>query len=180
MADHLWDEYGTEISISTISRRLKALDWTTKKVTRVARQRSEYLRAEWNLRLESWTADQLVFLDESAANERTADRKYGWAPKGIKSTVSTPWVRSERWSILPALTSEGYIACHISQGSITASIFNDFVAREVLPQCGDYRLKEPHSILVVDNASIHRSKVSFFCYNIFTNLCLGATVNVRC
>jgi len=46
--------------------------------------------------LSQWTADQLVFLDESAANERTKDRKYGWAPVDVKATLSTFHRRSER------------------------------------------------------------------------------------
>jgi hypothetical protein len=32
--------------------------------------------------LKEWNARQLIFVDESAANERTQDRKYGWAPIG--------------------------------------------------------------------------------------------------
>lgn len=34
-----------------------------------------------------WRPDQLVFVDESAANERTGDRKYGWAPVGAVAEV---------------------------------------------------------------------------------------------
>ena len=39
---------------------------------------------------------QLVFLDESAANERTSDRKYGWAPPGVRAAEYLPIKRSER------------------------------------------------------------------------------------
>jgi hypothetical protein len=28
-------------------------------------------------------AKELVLVDESAANERTAERKYGWSPRGF-------------------------------------------------------------------------------------------------
>ena len=49
-------------------------------------------------------ADQLIFLDESALNKRTSDRKYGWAPIGSGYGVARPLKRSERWSVLPALT----------------------------------------------------------------------------
>lgn len=31
---------------------------------------------------EEWTADMLIYVDGSAANERTMDREYGWAPRG--------------------------------------------------------------------------------------------------
>jgi hypothetical protein len=60
--------------------------------------------------LSSWTADQLVFIDESAANKRSADRKYGWTPIGQKAIQSTPLKHFERYSILPAYTIDGYVA----------------------------------------------------------------------
>ena len=109
--------------------------------------------------LSQWTADQLVFLDESAANERTKDRKYGWAPVGVKATLSTFHRRSERWSILPAYAVEGYIAWRVIQGSFTSALFNAFVEEEVLPLCTSF--SDSWSVLVLDNASIHCSQVCF-------------------
>jgi hypothetical protein len=44
----------------------------------------------------NWTADQLIFLDESAANERTGDRKYGWSPIRTTYAVARPLKRLER------------------------------------------------------------------------------------
>ena len=32
------------------------------------------------VRLTEWTPEQMIFVDESAANERTMDRKFGWSP----------------------------------------------------------------------------------------------------
>jgi len=77
-------------------------------------------------KLTQWRADQLVFLDESAACERTGmtslsylasapadsvlgDRKYGWAPTGLKACQIQDLRRSKRWSILPAFTIDAYI-----------------------------------------------------------------------
>ena len=51
-----------------------------------------------------WQPEQLVFVDESAANDRTGDRKYGWAPVGTVAEVSEPFIYSEKWSILPMFT----------------------------------------------------------------------------
>ena len=48
-----------------------------------AAQRNTELREEWMRKLASYTADQLVFVDELAANERTGHRKCGWSPVGI-------------------------------------------------------------------------------------------------
>jgi DDE superfamily endonuclease len=107
--------------------------------------------------LTSWSADQLIFIDESAANERTGDRKYGWAPVGVTPYESRPFKRSERWSILPAYTIEGFITWEITQGSFTAETFEVFIENKVLPLCNPFPL--PRSIIIMDNAPIHRSEV---------------------
>jgi hypothetical protein len=64
-------------------------------------------RVAWLRRIRGWGAEQMIFLDESAACERAVDRKYGWAPVGCAATVSSSFHRSQRWSILPAYTTEG-------------------------------------------------------------------------
>ena len=104
-----------------------------------------------------WDADQLVFLDESAANERTGDRKRGWSPVGLICEQFRPIKRSERWSILPALTVEGYIEYSIFQGAFTAELFIEFVEEKVLPHCNPY--PGPRSVLILDNASIHKNEI---------------------
>ena len=104
----------------------------------------------------------LVFVDESAANERTKDRKYGWSPRGIPALETQILHHSKRWSILPAYTIDGYITTMIVQGSITRDIFNRWVREEVLPQCNLFPGFQ--SVLIMDNASIHQSQVSFRIY----------------
>ena len=99
--------------------------------------------------------DQLVFLDESGANERTGDRKYGWSPIGLTCIQSRLIQRFERWSILPALTIDGYLDYIIHHGTITAELFMEFVEERVLPSCSPY--PGPRSVLVLDNASIHKN-----------------------
>lgn len=111
----------------------------------------------------------MIFLDESAACERTGDRKYGWAPKGEPASVHSLFKRSKRWSILPAYTVEGYIAFTVHHGSIITEIFNQFVAEEVLPQCTPYADGDPRSIIIIDNATIHMSQE-------LEDLCEGAGV----
>ena len=63
-------------------------------------------------------------LDESAANEFTKDRKFGWSMVGCPAVKERDFRRSERWSILPAYTKDGYMAWKIFQGSYTKQIFN--------------------------------------------------------
>ena len=99
----------------------------------------------------------MVFIDESAANEKSAHRKYGWAPIGSTPHVDMSTKRSERWSILPAYTSDGLMAWDIVHGSFDKELFNNFIREHVLPQCNPF--PGPRSVLIMDNAPIHHSPV---------------------
>ena len=155
MQQFLYDEYELEVSAATISRTLKEAKWSRKAVQARAAERSEPLRRAWQGIQKQYDSDQLIFLDESASNERTGDRKYGWSPLGLICEHSRPLKKSERWSILPALTHDGYLDEVIFQGSITAEIFQEFVQERVLPHCSAY--PGPRSVIILDNASIHKS-----------------------
>ena len=109
------------------------------------------------VRLAGWQAERLMFVDESAANEGTMDRKFGWAPIGLSAHEIHPAKRSEQWSILPAYTIDGYIIYNIVHGSYNAELFHTFIENKVLSLCSPY--PGPRSVLIMDNASIHRSQV---------------------
>ena len=122
-----------------------------------AAQRNPELRAAWLRKLADWTADQLIFIDESAANERTADRKYGWAPVGTTPYTTRSFKHSERWSILPAYTMNGFMTWDIRHGSYTAESFEEFIENKILPRCNPFPM--PRSVIIMDNAPIHQSNV---------------------
>ena len=138
----------------TIYRVLERARWSRKAVSARAKERNQELRTAWQGTQKIYNEDQLVFLNKSSSNERTGDRKYGWSPKGLACETSRPAKRSERWSVLPALTIEGYLDYIIFQGSITADLFVEFVEERVLPYCNPY--PGPRSVLILDNASIHK------------------------
>src|SRR5438552_17360751 len=93
------------------------------------------LRNAWIGKLATMEAEQLVFLDESAANECSTHRKYGWAPVGITPHEYKSIKRSERWSVLPAYTTDGFITSESIQGSYSIELFNDFVEFNLLHFC---------------------------------------------
>jgi len=45
-----------------------------------------------------------MFLDESAANACTIDRKMGWVPIGVKAETEELLIKEKKWSILPLYT----------------------------------------------------------------------------
>ena len=128
------------------------------------------VRDGWMARIGRYNANELVFLDESAANERTSDRKYGWAPRGVRAAEYLPIKRSERWSILPAYTTNGYLTYEIYQGSFNTLRFNAFVAEKLLPLMQPY--PAPRSVIVLDNAHIHRNQG-------FGDMCAVAGVRIE-
>jgi transposase len=156
MKDWLYDQYDIETMLSTVYRALIKLQYSRKIATKRATEQSDAPRRVYVARsAQNYTANMIVAPDESACNERTGDRKYGWS--AIYSTVELEYSfkRSERWSLLPALTVDGYLNCVIFQGTITSEIVEFFLENEVLPHCN--RFPAPNSALVIDNASIHRS-----------------------
>ena len=124
----------------------------------IAAERDADCRHQYQFQVANYSPDMVVYVDESAANEHTKDRKWGWSSFGITPLVSRPVKRSERWSILPAYTVDGIICSYIFQGSITSARFEWWLENEVLPKCSPF--PGPKSVLIMDNASIHHSQVS--------------------
>jgi transposase len=152
MMEHLHTQFGVEASYSTIYRALKKLRYSRKVASKHASEQSEPLRRAFIARVQnSYKAEQVVAVDESACNERTGDRKYGWSPQGTPVELVYSMKRSERWSVLPAITMEGYLTFVMFQGAITGEIFESFLLKVL-------KLLAPgYHVLVMDNASIHQS-----------------------
>jgi transposase len=154
--DFLYDEFDIEISITSVWRELDKMRWSRKVATKRAKEQSDPLRRVYLARVaQHYTANQIVALDESACNERTGDRKYGWSPINTPVELSYSFKRSERWSILPAMTINGYMSYKVFQGAITSELMEEFLEYQVLPFCNPH--PAPNSVIVLDNASIHRS-----------------------
>jgi hypothetical protein len=131
----VWNEFEIFVNDSIVNKALKRLSWNKKKMMRQTTQRNQQLRNDWMQRLSEWIAEQLIFLNESAACERIDDRRYDWASSSITFMISQNLRKSKKWSILSAFIVNDYIAWKIHQNSITATIFNDFVRNQMLSQC---------------------------------------------
>ena len=153
----LEEEFDVSPSLNTVSRLLRRLKITAKKVSRIAQAQDQELRAYHIGWMAQYPHDYFVFVDESASNERTADRRRGWSPAGTPCRVKSDMKKSKRWSILPAITADdGYIACQIYHGSFNAERFNEFIIGQVLPQMNPF--PAPRSVLIMDNCSTHKTQ----------------------
>jgi transposase len=160
------------ISTTALHNTLRDMGFSYKVLKRTAAQRDEEQRSAWRDEVaNNLSREQLVFLDESSKDGRTFYRTYGRGLRGSRAVEQVPFERSSRWSILPALSLDGYIGLRIVPGSVDGGAFFDFVVEDVvrqdfptirstdrlfqLPQMQPYPSRR--SILVMDNCNIHKS-----------------------
>ena len=87
MVEFLLSEFGISVTQSTISRLLKNLNQTHKRIERIHSERDDKLRAYFRAKMYKYKVNQLIFVDELAANEKTKDRKWGWLLKDLPCRV---------------------------------------------------------------------------------------------
>ena len=138
--EKLATEHGVDISLATISRTFTRMRYSKKSLSRRAKERNEELRILWELEIaELNDPDFFVFVDESAVDNRTAQRSSGWSPVGSRSVSRCAFFRGKRHSILPALSSDGIIALDIFEGSVNKERFLRFLREQVVRlSCGSY------------------------------------------
>ena len=60
----------------------------------------------------------MVFVDETSKDERTVYRHYGRSVIGTRATIRANFVRGERYSMVAALSLDGYESVHVVPGSV--------------------------------------------------------------
>lgn len=123
-----------------------------------------------------YNANELIFIDESSVDKRTAGRRGGWSKRGRRACSSVPFVRGTRYvsqsfhsaamsksshssmfrySVLPALSLDGILYLQAVQGSFTKALFTDFI-RGLLASNKVAPFPNPNSVIVMDNCRIHK------------------------
>lgn len=130
----LSEHRGVSASITSIWRVLQRLNFTHKAVTKHAIERNEVVCAAFknSIALLAPDPEMFIFLDESARDERTNSRRFGWSLKGTPFFQQQVFIRGARVSILPALTLDGIIAYDLIDGSVTAERFGQFLREMVV------------------------------------------------
>jgi DDE superfamily endonuclease len=119
-----------------------------------------------------FTPEQLVFVDESACDRRTAYRGKAWAFRGQRAVRKAFFVRGKRcvlqmhilffpililchrYSVLPALSLDGILSVNIVQGSFNQTTFAEFI-EGLLDTMNPF--PGPKSVIVMDNCTIHHT-----------------------
>jgi transposase len=132
LQEKLLAERNNSVSIATLSRAIRGLNLSHKRVSKQAAERNELLRAIWMAEYGDIPADYCVWLDESSVDDRTNQRTHGWAPLGAACVQRATFIRGQRYSVLPALTADGLIACDIFEGSVTKEKFVRFLNEDLV------------------------------------------------
>ena len=79
LQDQLATDRDTHVSILTVSRAVRSLALSCKRVSAAAMERNELLHATWQAEYGDIPADYFVWLDESSVDDHTNQRTHGWA-----------------------------------------------------------------------------------------------------
>ena len=91
-------------------------------------ERNELLRSAFIAKIgESYSPEQLIFLDESSKDERSLSRGYGYSFINTRAEKKVVFVRGKRYTVLPALTQEGIVAVDVMEGSCDKMRFREFI-----------------------------------------------------
>jgi len=103
------------------------------KLQKAALERNEIIRAHYLATIgEHYIQNQLIFLDESAKDNRSLSRSYGYSPRTMRVQKKVVFVRGKHYTILLALTLEGFVAVDVFEGSCDQKRFVDFVLNQVV------------------------------------------------
>jgi len=152
-------EHGIIVSQSTLSRNLMEAGLTRKVLHKLALECDEALRVDWRNGLQNdffGDGSEFVCVDETSKNELTYARRHGRSMSGEPANLTDVFARGDRYSLVAAITTKGYVAAHAVPGSFDAFEFYNFIAEQVLPQMQPFPAE--HSVLVLDNCRIHHNE----------------------
>jgi hypothetical protein len=132
LQEQLFAARDKDISLATLSRAIRRLAMTHKRVSKTAAERNELLRATWQAMYGDIPAEYFVWLDESSVDNKTNQRNHGWADLGRACVRRATFIRGQRYSVLPALTSDGIIALDIFEGSVNKDRFMRFLNEDLV------------------------------------------------
>ena len=144
-----------EIEVSTICKFLHSNNFSHHKMCQVALQRDHFLRQQYMIDTQEYEPEMFIFLDETGADQRNAVRRYGYSIRGIRIQNHTIFVRGERLSAIAIMSVNGILDVCVRAGTTNSETFYEFTERCLLPHLQPFNGINPHSVVVMDNCSIH-------------------------
>ena len=108
-------------------------------------------RKAWNGIISGFSANNLVFLDESGCNTDMT-RRYAYAQGGSRAVDSAPLSKPKNATILSSIQLDGSLHYTTFSGGTTVEKFKQYLENGLLPYLN------PDSVLVMDNMKSHHAK----------------------
>ena len=143
------------VEVSTICKFLSKARFTRQKLQIKALQRDEFLRQKYISDVSLLTSDMFIFVDETGADNRNIIRKYGYSLHGKPLQSHKMLVRGERVSAIACLSVAGLLDVKMLRGTTDGDIFYQFVQTHLLPHLMPFNGTNPHSVVVLDNCTVH-------------------------
>lgn len=145
------------ISVSTICNYLHENGFTRQRLCTVALQRDAFLRHQFTSDMSVYSSDMLIFIDETGADRRNAIRKYGYSMRGRPMKNQALFTRGQRVSAIACISLAGLLDVKTVRGTTDGDIFYSFVELHLLPHLMPFNGINPHSVVILDNCSIHHT-----------------------
>ena len=97
----------------------------------------------------------LIFLDETGTDQRGAVRRFGYSLRGNPLQKESFLVRGKRMSAIAMISINGLLDVSIQDGTNSGESFYSFAEKFLLPQLQQFNGINQHSVVVMDNCSIH-------------------------
>ena len=146
---------GIDVCLSTICRFLQRSGFSRQKLKIVAIQREDFLRAQFTSDVSVYEPEMLIFLDETGSDKRNTIRKHGYSLKGKPLVSHELMVRGERISAIAFMSMNGMLDCKTVRHSVNGDTFYEFIQATLLPHLMTFNGTNPHSVVIMDNCSIH-------------------------
>ncbi len=143
------------ISVSTICKFLHKCGFTRQKLRVIATQQDDFFREQYTLDVSVYSCDMFVFIDETGADRRNRLRKYGYSIRGKPAISNSLLFRGERVSAITCMSVNGILDVKTIKETSNGDIFYDFVQTHLIPHLLPFNGVNPHSVVVLDNCSIH-------------------------
>ena len=75
---------------------------------------------------------EFIFVDETSKDERTWACHYGRAMSGACASLSDVFVHGDWYSLVAAMTIDGYITADVVEGSYDRELFYAFITQQVV------------------------------------------------
>lgn len=111
-------------------------------------ERDEEARQEFEEKISKINPDDLIYMDETGIDDTEA-YQFGWEKKGERLFGMKKGAKSDRLSIISALSQKSLCASLLFTGSCDRNVFETYVEKVLVP------VLTPGKTIVLDNATFH-------------------------